>query len=115
MTSLLLYIDPASTAIIWQVLAGVFITFSVVLGIWWRKISTFIKGLFVGRRKKIQETCDAQKIIMSDYNNIKELEEKIESLNDQGVYDITLITDKIDPTQNYLIDKYGIVFKEANE
>lgn len=51
----LLYIDPASTAIIWQVLAGIFITFGVVLSIWWTKISTFVKKLWVkifGSKKK---------------------------------------------------------------
>ncbi len=51
----LLYIDPASTAIIWQVLAGIFITFGVVLSIWWTKISTFVKKLWVkmfGGKKK---------------------------------------------------------------
>ena len=51
----LLYIDPASTAIIWQVLAGIFITFGVVLSIWWTKISTFFKKIWVkifGNKKK---------------------------------------------------------------
>jgi hypothetical protein len=51
------YIDPASTAIIWQVLAGVFIALSVALGIWWRKISVFIKKVWVklfGKGKKVE-------------------------------------------------------------
>lgn len=58
----LLYIDPASTAIIWQVLAGIFITFGVVLSIWWTKISTFFKKLWVkmfGGKKKANTAPEA--------------------------------------------------------
>ena len=38
--STLCYIDPASTALIWQVLAGIFISLGVVFGVFWRKITT---------------------------------------------------------------------------
>ena len=43
----LLYIDPASTALIWQILAGIFISLGVVLGVFWRKITTFFKSVWV--------------------------------------------------------------------
>ena len=55
MLNLLGYIDPASTALIWQILAGVFITIGVVFAIWWRKITTFFKSILVkifGKKKK---------------------------------------------------------------
>ena len=58
MLNLLNYIDPASTALIWQILAGVFITLGVVFGIWWTKIKTFFKGAWVkifGKKKKAVE------------------------------------------------------------
>ena len=54
MANILSYIDPASTALIWQILAGIFISLGVVFGIFWRKISTFFKSLWVKlfRKKK---------------------------------------------------------------
>ena len=52
------YIDPASTALIWQILAGVFISLGVVFGVFWRKITTFFKSIWVKlfRKNKVQET-----------------------------------------------------------
>ncbi len=47
MASTFCYIDPASTALIWQVLAGVFISLGVVFGVFWRKITTFFKSVWV--------------------------------------------------------------------
>jgi len=62
MLNLMGYIDPASTALIWQILAGVFITLGVVFSIWWRKITTFIKSIWVkifgGKKKKAEEKSD---------------------------------------------------------
>jgi hypothetical protein len=58
MINLLGYIDPATTAIIWQVLAGVLITMGVVFGIWWRKITTFFRGVWVkvlGKKETAEE------------------------------------------------------------
>lgn len=55
MRDLMAYIDPATTALIWQILAGFFITMGVVLGIWWTKISTFFASVWVkifGKKKK---------------------------------------------------------------
>lgn len=55
--STLCYIDPASTALIWQVLAGIFISLGVVFGVFWRKITTFFKSVWVKlfRKNKNQE------------------------------------------------------------
>jgi len=57
MASTFCYIDPASTALIWQVLAGVFISLGVVFGVFWRKITTFFKSVWVKlfRKNKKQE------------------------------------------------------------
>lgn len=65
MTNLLLYIDPASTAIVWQILAGIFIAFGVILSIWWTKISTFFKSIFVKifRKKEDKEKAVKQEEI----------------------------------------------------
>lgn len=41
------YIDPASTALIWQILAGIFISLGVIFGVFWRRITTFFKSLWV--------------------------------------------------------------------
>lgn len=41
------YIDPATTAILTQIIAGVCISASVAIGLFWRKISVFFKMIFV--------------------------------------------------------------------
>lgn len=111
--NLLLYIDPATTAIIWQVLVGVFVAFSLALGIWWRKISTFFKGLFVkGFSKKGEEDSDGRHVLeIADTDRAEDIEAKLDSLNDDGVRDIVLHVSAINPEHEYLIDKYGIEFK----
>lgn len=64
MINLFGYIDPASTALIWQILAGVFITMGVVLGIWWTKITTFLRTVWVkifgGKRKESASKAEAE-------------------------------------------------------
>ncbi len=57
MANTLSYIDPASTALIWQILAGIFISLGVVFGVFWRRITTFFKSLWVKlfRKKNGQE------------------------------------------------------------
>jgi hypothetical protein len=63
MTNLLGYIDPGSTALIWQILAGVFVSIGVVFSIWWRKICTFFKGIWVkifGGKKKARVVSEAE-------------------------------------------------------
>ena len=38
------YIDPATTSYLIQIVAGVFITCGVVLGVFWKKIRLFFRG-----------------------------------------------------------------------
>jgi len=46
------YIDPATTAMLTQIIAGVFITLGVVFGVFRRKIMMFFKNISVNRTKK---------------------------------------------------------------
>ena len=58
------YIDPATTAMLTQIIAGVFISIGVVFGVFRRKIIFFFKNLNVNRvRRKIerQSMKDAKK------------------------------------------------------
>lgn len=70
-TNLLNYIDPATTALVWQILAGVFITLGVVFVAFWRKITTFFKGLWVKVFKKKENKNIEKELSQVD----KELEE----------------------------------------
>ncbi len=54
---MLLYIDPAATSYIIQVIAGLVITLSVSVGIFWKKIRLF----FLNRKmKKVEQQLKAQ-------------------------------------------------------
>ena len=56
------YIDPATTAMLTQVIAGVFITLGVVFGVFRRKIIMFFKNASVNRTKrKIEKQANKQK------------------------------------------------------
>jgi len=55
------YIDPATTAMLTQVIAGVFITLGVVIGVFRRKIIMFFKNISVNRTKKKIEKEAAKK------------------------------------------------------
>ena len=46
------YIDPATTAMLTQIIAGVFITLGVVFGVFRRKIVLFFKNKSVNRTKR---------------------------------------------------------------
>ena len=46
------YIDPATTAMLTQIIAGIFITLGVTFGIFRRKIFMFFKNLSVKRTQK---------------------------------------------------------------
>ena len=46
------YIDPATTAMLTQIIAGVFITLGVVFGVFRRKIILFFKNMSVNRAKR---------------------------------------------------------------
>ena len=92
MSSTFCYIDPASTALIWQVLAGVFISLGVVFGVFWRKITTFFKSLWVKlfRKNKSQleeKVVDESALEIEDVNN--EVNEKSENINNSIVKEKT--------------------------
>ena len=112
MMNMLAYIDPATTAIIWQVAVGLFVAFSLVLAIWWRRISTFVKGLFVSKKRNPAVESDNH-VIVYESQTLQELESEIESLNEQEIYDITIKVGEIKPEFEYLMDKYGVEFEEA--
>ena len=46
------YIDPATTAMLTQIIAGIFITLGVVFGVFRRKIILFFKNMSVNRAKR---------------------------------------------------------------
>jgi uncharacterized membrane protein len=50
--SALAYVDPATTAMLTQIVAGVFITLGVVFGVFRRKIMLFFRNLSVMRAKR---------------------------------------------------------------
>ena len=55
------YIDPATTAMLTQIIAGVFITLGVVFGVFRRKIIMFFKNMSVNRTKrKIEKQAEKQ-------------------------------------------------------
>ena len=55
------YIDPATTAMLTQIIAGVFITLGVVFGVFRRKIIMFFKNMSVNRTKrKIEKEAEKQ-------------------------------------------------------
>jgi len=55
------YIDPATTAMLTQIIAGVFITLGVVFGVFRRKIILFFKNKSVNRTKrKIEKQATKQ-------------------------------------------------------
>jgi len=55
------YIDPATTAMLTQIIAGVFITLGVVFGVFRRKIIMFFKNISVNRTKRKIEKQAAKK------------------------------------------------------
>jgi len=65
------YIDPATTAMLTQIIAGVFITLGVVFGVFRRKIILFFKNMSVNRTKRKIEK-------QNEKNNTKKIEKPIE-------------------------------------
>jgi DUF1365 family protein len=47
-----MYIDPAATSYIVQIIAGVVITLGVVIGIFWKKIKLFFRDMKIRRTEK---------------------------------------------------------------
>ena len=55
------YIDPATTAMLTQIIAGIFITLGVVFGIFRRKIIMFFKNISINMTKrKIEKQTEKQ-------------------------------------------------------
>ena len=53
------YLDPAATSYIIQIVAGVFITCGVVLGIFWKKIRLFFRKLKLNAlQRKLSKTAE---------------------------------------------------------
>jgi len=46
------YIDPATTAMVTQIVAGVVISVGVAVGLFWRKIVLFLQNLSIKRTQK---------------------------------------------------------------
>ena len=64
------YIDPATTAMLTQIIAGVFITLGVVFGVFRRKIILFFKNMSVNRTKrKIEKEAVKQNEQKNDTNS----------------------------------------------
>lgn len=83
----LCYIDPASTALIWQILAGIFISLGVVLGVFWKKITTFFKSVWVKLfRKKKNENTEQKEIDES----LLEVEEEVSVEDKNKTENITI-------------------------
>jgi hypothetical protein len=60
-TTVSAYIDPATTAMLTQIIAGVFITVGVVFGVYRRKIILFFKNKSVNRAaRKIEKQSKKQ-------------------------------------------------------
>jgi len=55
------YIDPATTAMLTQIIAGVFITLGVVFGVFRRKIIMFFRNISINRTKRKIEKQTAKK------------------------------------------------------
>ena len=61
-TTALAYIDPATTAMLTQIVAGLFITLGVAFGIFRRKIFMFFKNISVKRtQRKIEKEARKNK------------------------------------------------------
>jgi hypothetical protein len=49
------YVDPSTTAMLTQIIAGIFISLGLTFGIFWRKIVMFFQNLKVKTLQKIIE------------------------------------------------------------
>ena len=60
------YIDPATTAMVTQIVAGVFISAGVVFGVFRRKIVLFFKNITVKRKQRKIEKQNAKSVSKRD-------------------------------------------------
>ena len=112
--NLFAYIDPATTAIILQVLVGFFVAFGLVFAIWWRKITTWIRSLFVRKGKKDETQAKGHIIVWGDRTEAEVISE-IEKLNEEDIYEITVMVKEITPEFERLSFKYGVEFEVEKE
>ena len=70
------YIDPATTAMLTQIIAGVFITLGVVFGVFRRKIIMYFKNISVNRTKRKIEKEAAKQNVQKAVNQETEKETK---------------------------------------
>ncbi|MCL2819424.1 MAG: hypothetical protein FWD38_01110 [Oscillospiraceae bacterium] len=67
------YIDPATTAMLTQIIAGAFITLGVVFGVFRRKIIMFFKNMNVNRiKRKIEREAEKQNKNKENSQDIKQ-------------------------------------------
>jgi len=70
-TPALAYIDPATTAMLTQIVAGVFITLGVVFGVFRRKIIMFFQNMSVKRtQRKIEKQAAKQNKTQNEDNGV---------------------------------------------
>ena len=70
------YIDPATTAMLTQIIAGVFITLGVVFGVFRRKIILFFKNKSVNRTKRKIEKQAIKQNKIQNYRIVPEHNEE---------------------------------------
>ena len=75
------YIDPATTAMLTQIIAGVFITLGVVFGVFRRKIVLFFKNKSVNRTKR---KIERQSKKDNEKQSKKQIEKHDESTSEEG-------------------------------
>ena len=74
------YIDPATTAMLTQIIAGVFITLGVVFGVFRRRIIMFFKNMSVNRTKrKIEKQAKDKLRKQADKQNVEQNEKETDS------------------------------------
>jgi len=89
----------------------------MILGIWWRNFTTFLRGVFVKlfNRKGAGEICKAHVMFAWNFDNdLIKIESEIESLNDKEVYEIALVMQEKEPKFEYLVDKFGIELRHEH-
>ena len=67
------YIDPATTAMLTQIIAGVFITLGVVFGVFRRKIILFFKNMSINyTKRKLEKQTEKQNKSNDEVQNEKD-------------------------------------------
>jgi len=104
MITTICYIDPASTALIWQVLAGIFISLGVVFGVFWKKITTFFKSLWVKLFRK-NKNNEAEKVVDE---SILELEDETTESSENSENTESKVESTIDEETKEIVEEKNI-------